>query len=256
VLASQFKIKDLGEIKQCLGMSVNVDKANGVITLSQENYINQLLDRFEMVDCKTADTPLEAKLNISITENNCTKQFPYQQLVGSLMYLAVLTRPDLAFAVGYLSQFNNCFSHETWLYAKRVLRYLKKTKHIGLKFSKTGDSQFVGYVDADWGNNAIDRRSYTGLCFVMSGGAISWETKKQRTVALSSTEAELMGITEACRDAIYLRNLMSEIINVTYTVNIFNDNQGAIKLLLNNVFSKRTKHCVISFVGIALLTRL
>ena len=231
-LASQFKVKDLGEIKQCLGMNVNVDKANGVITLSQENYINQLLNKFLMTDCKTADTPMETKLNIC-KEENCKSTTPYQQLIGSLMYLSVLTRPDITYSVSFLSQFNNCYGNEHWLYAKRVLRYLKKTKKNGLKYSKNGNSQLEGFVDADWGNNVIDRRSYTDLCFTLSGCVISWETKKQRTVALSSTEAEYMAITEGCREAIYLRNLLHEITNELYPVTISSDNHVLFSIFIN-----------------------
>lgn len=246
VLSSHFKIKDLGELKQCLGMSVKIDKTNGVITLNQKNYIEQLLYKFQMTECKMADTPLETKLNIS-KEENCKGQFPYQQLIGSLMYLAVLTRPDIAFSVGFLSQFNNCFNQETWSYAKRILKYLKKTKDFGLTFKRDGNKELIGFVDADWASNVVDRKSYTGLCFLLSGAAISWETKKQKTVALSSTEAEYMGLSEACREAIYLRNLFFEITNNLSTISVFNDNQGALKLSVNNLYHKRTKHIDIRY---------
>ncbi|KAG6462003.1 hypothetical protein O3G_MSEX012991 [Manduca sexta] len=172
VLASKFKIKDLGQVKNCLGMTVNIDKVKGTVTLSQENYINQLLNKFNMADCKVADTPLETKLNINFN-NNCEKRIPYQQLIGGLMYLAVLTRRDIAYSVSFLSQFNNCYNLETWAYAKRILKYLKKTKHFGLKYTKCGKSNLEGFVDADWGNNVIDRRSYTGLCFMLAGSVVS-----------------------------------------------------------------------------------
>lgn len=169
VLASNFKLKDLGQVKQCLGMSVNFDKTNGVITLCQENYVNQLLKKFNMMECKSVNTPMESKLNISKSEK-CNAELPYQQLVGSLMYLAVLTRPDITFSVGSLSQFNNCYNSEHWSYAKRVLKYLKKTKHFGLTYNKNSDSKLVGYVDADWGNDVVDRKStlaYVLLCQVV-----------------------------------------------------------------------------------------
>lgn len=246
VLASHFKLKDLGAVRQCLGMNVSVDKANGVVTLSQESYVNQLLEKFNMLECKTADTPMDAKLSINKSEK-CNVQFPYQQLVGSLMYLAVLTRPDIFFSVVFLSQFNNCYDSEHWLYAKRVLRYLKKTKHYGLTYTKNGNSKLKGFVDADWGNNVVDRKSYTGLCFTLSDGAISWVSKKQKSVALSSTEAEYMSITEACKEAMYLRRLVCEITDELYTINVFNDNQGALKLSMNNVFHNRTKHIDIRY---------
>lgn len=167
---------------------------------------------------------------------------PYQKLIGSLMYVAVLTRPDIVFSVNFLSQFNNCYDDEHWAYAKRVLKYLKKTKSFCLKFTASGKSQLEAFVDADWASNIVDRRSYTGYFFRLSGCAISWETKKQSTVALSSTEAEYMGISECCKEAVYLRNLIFELTNVTYPIPIFNDNQSALKLSANPVYHKRSKH--------------
>lgn len=241
ILSSQFKIKDLGPIKNCLGMSVNTDKENNLITLSQEKYIDQLLCKFNMTECKTVDTPMETKLNVEKSQNVKSNN-PYQQLIGSLMYLAILTRPDISYAVGYLSQFNNCHSNEHWLYAKRVLKYLKGTKDVGLKYCKNGNVNIKGYCDADWANNTTDRRSYTGYCFMLSGAVISWGCKKQRTVALSSTEAEYMAITEGCREAVYLLNLQNEITGLMYTISMYNDNQSANKLSENSVFHNRTKH--------------
>lgn len=246
VLGSHFKLKDLGEIKRCLGVNVTFNKSERIVTLSQKDYIDQLLNKFNMSDCKPVQTPMEARLQMSNDESSVGK-FPYQQIIGCLMYLAVLTRPDIAYAVGYLSQFNNCYSKEHCTYVKRILRYLKCTKAYGLKYTADGNSVIEGFVDADWGGNIIDRRSYTGLCFVLSGCVISWECKKQKTVALSSSEAEYMAITEACKEAVYLRNLQYEITKRMYTIELFNDNQSALKLTANPVFHKRTKHIDIRY---------
>lgn len=246
VLASHFQLKDLGEIKQCLGMNVHIDKIKGVVVLSQEKYVTQLLKKFNMTECKPAVTPMEVKLHVNKSEK-CNEQLPYQQLIGSLMYLVMLTRPDIAFSVGFLSQYNNSYNLEHWSYAKRVLRYLKKTKDYALVYTKNGNSKLEGYADADWGSNIIDRKSFTGICFTLSGAAISWASKKQKTVALSSTEAECMSLTEACREVIYLRRLLCEITDEIYTVNVFNDNQGAIKLSASNTFHNRTKHMDVRF---------
>lgn len=246
VLSNQFKLKDLGPVKQCLGMSVNIDKEQGEITLSQSLYIEHLLEKFNMVDCKTADTPIEISLKIEKGQG-AQAGIPFQRLIGSLMYLAVLTRPDIAFSVNYLSQFNNCYTDEHWSYAKRILKYLKRTKNFGLKYLKESNSEITGFVDADWASNHLDRKSYTGYCFKFCGSVISWECKKQKTVALSSTEAEYMGITEACKEAIYLRNLEFEIRNKTNTIVIYNDNQSAQKLSANPIFHKRSKHIDVKY---------
>lgn len=166
---------------------------------------------------------------------------PYQELIGSLMYLAVLTRPDIAYSVSFLSQFNSNHTLEHWKCAKRILRYLKLTKDFCLMFSKSEEG-LQGFVDADWGNDKQDRKSYTGFVFKMSNGVISWESRKQRTVALSSTEAEYVAVAEATKEAIYLKNLNFEITGQMNCVSLFNDNMGAQALANNPVYHKRTKH--------------
>jgi hypothetical protein len=238
-LSSKFKIKDLGEAKQCLGMRINIDKVNQEITLDQENYIDQLLRKFDMLECKPAKTPIESKLNLELDDGKI--DVPYQKLIGSLMYLAVLTRPDIAFSVSFLSQFNNSHTETHWKYAKRILRYLQATKNYGLKFKKE-DTDLEGFVDADWASNSVDRKSYTGYGFKFSGSLVSWESVKQKTVALSSTESEYMAIAEACKEAIYLRNLLQELTGNLHCIKLFNDNQSAQKLSVNHMYHKRSKH--------------
>lgn len=239
-LDSRFSIKDLGSIKECLGMKVDFDKDKGILTLSQTSYIDQLLKQFNMSECKVAKTPIEPKLKLEPDDQNKEK-LPFKNLIGSLMYLAVLTRPDIAFSVSYLSQFNNSYSEHHWKCAKHILRYLKGTKHYGLRFSRD-NTDFVGYADADWGNNLHDRKSYTGYVFKFQGSLISWESRKQRTVALSSTEAEYMAISEAAKESIYLKNLMCELTGNDPYILIYNDNQGAINLSANHTCHKRSKH--------------
>jgi transposase InsO family protein len=238
-LMSKFKIKDLGQLKQCLGIRVKMYE-NGSISLDQKQFVEYILKKFNMSDCKGADTPIDTNLRLEKSEDVC-KQYPYQQLIGSLMYLSALTRPDISYSVSYLSQFNNCFTSVHWKQAKRILKYLQKTKSYGLMFTND-NCNLEGFVDADWASNAIDRKSYTGFCFKFSGAVISHECKKQQTVALSSTEAEYMAIAEACKEAIYLKNLLSEIASCDYSIVLFNDNQGAQRLTENPLFHKRTKH--------------
>lgn len=136
-LSTEFKIKDLGQLKHCLGMSVNCDKTNNVVTMDQIQYIDQVLKRFNMLDCKPVTTPIEPGLKLE-KGNGFARDVPYQQLIGSLMYLSVLTRPDISCAVSYLSQFNNCYNDIHWRCAKRILRYLQGTKSYGLRFTSNG----------------------------------------------------------------------------------------------------------------------
>ncbi|XP_063828471.1 uncharacterized protein LOC135077861 [Ostrinia nubilalis] len=146
-----------------------------------------------MTDAIPVSTPMESGTKLVLPDINEEKpELPYQQLIGSLMYIAIGTRPDIAHTVSVLSQFNAHYGEVHWRAAKRVLRYLKASKDKRLIFKKTGD--MIGYADADYGSNLVDRRSYTGYVFQMSGSSVSWESRKQRTVAQSTTEAEYMAL--------------------------------------------------------------
>ncbi|KAG5888949.1 hypothetical protein JTB14_012208 [Gonioctena quinquepunctata] len=158
-------------------------------------------DALELQDLPQSATLVECKPRARDSKHI---DVPYKQLIGSLMYLAVLTRPDIAFSISYLSQFNSCCNETLWKYAKRLLRYLKGTKDVCLCFSNN-DNELQGYVNADWANSSVDRKSHTGYVFIFCGSVISYNSVKQRTVALSSTEAEYMALAEG---AVYFRNLL------------------------------------------------
>lgn len=244
IMANYFKIKDLGEAKFCLGVRINQNRSRGEIYIDQKKYIEEILGKFGMTNCNPVRTPIDKNVKLKkSTEGNeeGIKDLPYQCLIGSLMFLAVTTRPDIAYVTSMLSKFNNCYTQEHFNAAKRVLRYLKGTMDKCLVYRKTND-KIVGYVDADYANDEDDRRSYTGYVFMYGGAAISWESKKQRTVALSSTEAEYMGLSEACKEAIYLRNVYEELMSRPMTITLYNDNQAAQKIAHNPVYHKRTKH--------------
>ncbi|KAJ8709817.1 hypothetical protein PYW08_000038 [Mythimna loreyi] len=245
-LSTSFKLKDLGELRQCLGMNVKIE--NGKIFVDQKLFIEKLLSKFNMNNCKSAETPMEVNLKLEKSENLISKsKYPYQQLIGSLMYLSVLTRPDISYCVSYLSQFNNSYREIHWKHAKRVLKYLSHTKCFGLLYVKN-NADIVGYVDADWASDTIDRRSYTGFCFIYSGCVVSHECKKQQTVALSSTEAEYMAICEASKEAIFLKNLLHELVNRDCgPIILYNDNQSAQKLSENCMYHRRSKHIDVKF---------
>ncbi|KAL6420407.1 hypothetical protein ACFW04_014533 [Cataglyphis niger] len=169
---------------------------------------------------------------------------PYQSLLGSLMYLAVSTRPDIFYAISILSQFNTNPGKAHWSAAKRVLRYLKGTINYSLVYTKS-EIPLIGFVDADWGGNVNDHVSYTGFVFKLANTAITWEARKQKSIALSSTEAEYMALTEAAKETIYLRNLLEEMCYMerqSKSTTIYCDNQGAQKLMRNPMYYSRTKH--------------
>jgi len=154
----------------------------------------------------------------------------------------VCTRPDISFAVGYLSQFCNNYRKEHWIMVKRILRYLQGTVDVGLTYRRTGRS-LHDFVDADWANCPKDHRSYTGYAFILAGCPVTWESRKQRTVALSSTKAEYMALSEATKEGLYLIRFLRDLgFDHLSRVRILCDNNEARKLAKNPVFHNRTKH--------------
>lgn len=236
-LMMKFEMKDLGYVKQLLG--IRIRRTLETMYIDQEQYIKSLLSTFKMQDCNITKSPMEVGLKLNKSQN-CLDGIPYRELLGSLMYLANTTRPDIAFATTYLSQFNNCYGNEHWQAAKRILRYLKGTADLCLVFKKKG---FIinGYTDADWANN-FDRKSFTGFVFLIGGGAVSWQTKKQSTVALSSTEAEYMALTNAAKEAVFQRNLILELFGDFQSIKLYNDNRSALQIAKNYICNNRTKH--------------
>ena len=197
-----------------------------------------------MQDCKPVKTPISAgnKLVKATEQDECVDQKQYQSAVGSLMYLAVSTRPDISYSVGSLARFNSKPTKEHWVALKRVLRYLKGTKDLGILYSKAEKDSCIGYTDADWAGDQDDRRSISGYVFLLSGGAISWKSQK-RCVALSTAEAEYVAMSTATQEAIWLRQLIAEITSSEETpILVYEDNQSAIAIARNPQFHGRTKH--------------
>ena len=242
-----FEVKDLGNASYCLGVAF--ERKNGKIELHQRGYILELLERFEMLESSPVSTPIEIGVKLTKCEyvNEADKSLPYRELIRGLIYLSTRTRPDIAFAVSYLSQFNDCYNSKHWKAAKRVLRYLNGTREMGLVFNSS-PGPIVGYADADWGSCIVDRRSYTGYVFTFGGGSISWDSRKQCTVALSTTEAEYMALTEGVKEAIYLQGLIHELgMNELMRITVLGDNRSSLSLAKNSVLHAKTKHIDIRY---------
>ena len=252
-LARLYEMKDLGEAEYILGIQIERDRPHRRISICQTGYIQTLLEKFNMTGCKTAYTPLEPGTKLSKAdapsnpiEKEAMKAIPYQSAVGAIMYCMLGTRPDIAFAITALSQFCSNYGRTHWEAVKRVLRYLSTTQHYKLTYGGTQSRNgplFFGYCDADWGNDPDDRRSFTGYSFLINGGAVSWQSKKQPTTALSSVEAEYMSATQAVKEATWWRTFFSEInINVENPIQILTDSKGSIALAKNPEHHSRTKH--------------
>jgi len=151
---------------------------------------------------------------------------PYRKLVGCLSYVAMVSRPDLCYAVNYLSRFQENPTDIHWNHLKRILRYIKCTVNLNLHFNNSTEP-IIGYADADWANGA-DRKSISGYCIKMYGCLVAWKTQKQSTVSLSSTEAELISMASAVTEAIWLQGLMIELGENHIPIEINKDNQSCI----------------------------
>jgi hypothetical protein len=239
-LKEGFQMKDLGELHFILG--VEVDRTSEGISLSQQHFVKKLLVKFGMAEAKTAPTPMDTSVQLQ-REDGYSKPVDnvlYQSIIGSLLYIAMVTRPDIAYAVGVLGRFAKSPTEAHLTAAKRVLRYLKGTD-LKLSYKQQVSDYFVGYSDADWGSSMDDRKSTTGSVFILAGGAVSWMSKKQSLVALSTTEAEYIALSSASQEAVWLQRLMKDI-GQEMQMKIQEDNQSAIRIAQNPVFHSRTKH--------------
>lgn len=247
-LKSRFSMKDLGRLHFCLGIEV-VWRKDGSLMLRQEQFIKRVLEKFRMSDCKPVFTPLQPGVNL--TKEMCAsseediqlmKDVPYRSAVGSLIYLVTATRPDIAAAVGAVSKYLENPGQEHWTAVKRIFRYLKGTMDLGLVF-KSENTLLSGYSDANWAGDLDTRRSTTGFVFKVGNCTVSWVSKRQPTVALSTAEAEYMALAHAARNAKWLRQLMMDIgLPQDAPTLIYEDNQGCIAMAKNHMIQERTKH--------------
>ena len=192
-LTSTFKMKDLGELYYCL--SINFYRTKDSIYMCQSQYIHRLLEKYGLSDANTVATPMDS--NVKLVEDDgyskTVDSILYQSMVGSILHLARATRPDISHSVAVVSRYNSSPTVAHFSAVKRILRYLKGTINLSLQYKVTGQ-EIIGYSDADWANDLNNRHSTTGNVFVMAGGAISWLSQKQPTVALSTSEAEYMSL--------------------------------------------------------------
>nr|GEX07324.1 Gag-Pol polyprotein [Tanacetum cinerariifolium] len=216
-LAREFEMKDIGPANKILGMQIHRDRVSRKIWLSQKSYVKKILQRFNMQDCKPisitfpTDVKLSSKMSpTSEKERMEMSRVPYASTVGSLMFAMICTRPDIAHAVGVVSRYMAEPDRGHWEVVKRILRYVKGTSDVALCF---GDSDLIvtGYVDSDYASDLDGSKSTTGYVFTLSGGTVSWVSKLQSLVAMSTTEAEYVTAAQASKEAVWLKMLLEEL---------------------------------------------
>jgi hypothetical protein len=208
----------------------------------------EILKRFDMIECKPMNTPMEVKLKLLVdTSLDLIDATLYRQIIGSLMYLTN-TRPDIYFAVNTLSQFLVDPRRVHLVAAKHVMRYLKGTMDYGLSYDGDHDFTLSGYTDADWARSVSDRKRTSGCCFTFGSAMISWQSRKQSSISLNTVEAEYIVACSASCEAIWLRNFLNGLfyLEMRATV-ILCDNQSYIKMTKNHVFHDRSKHIEIHY---------
>jgi hypothetical protein len=245
-LASEFEMSDIGLMHYFLGMEVWQEE--GHIFLGQGKYAADILSRFQMEDCRPMSTPMITNWKkLSASDSQLVDATVYRQLIGSLMYL-VNTRPDICFAVNTLSQYMVEPRSVHMVGAKHVLRYVAGTVDFGLDYVRGDGVSLVGYTDSDWAGCAADRKSTSGCCFSLGSGLVSWFSRKQKSVALSSAEAEYMAASQASCEAIWLRKMLVGLFGQEMAPTVIHcDNQSCIKLSENPVFHDRSKHIEIRY---------
>ena len=206
-LRRRYEMTDLRELSWILGICITCDRLAGTISLSQEKFADEVLERFGKTRLRPISTPVLPNEHLTKLPSPEVDAKEYQQAIGALMYLMIATCPNLAYAVGALRRHTANLGEEHLRALNRVFRYLRGTKHRELTFQKEGGDGLVlkGYADADWASDKNDRKSTSRYAFTLGGGATRWSSKKQSAVALSSTEAEYIAGGHAAKEAVWLR---------------------------------------------------
>jgi len=239
LLQEEFKIT-IGLLENFLGMQIKC-QSNGSIFVTQEAYTNKILQKFNMAEAKGVST--SASREESDNHKDVSSKVPYREAVGSLMYLAAATRPDIAFAVNKAARVMDRPAEKDWNNVKRIFRYLRSTSNYGLRYTR-GPGELKVFSDADFAGDKVTRRSTMGVIAIVANGAVSWTSQLQKTTALSTTEAEIIAASEWAKELVWLKHLLSELLSdfAEKTPVLYIDNTSAIKLTKNSEYHKRSKH--------------
>lgn len=244
----KFEIDDIGECKRIIGIDVERHK-DGSVCISQRTFIRDLIERYGQADCNGQTTPMNNSVELCCGSDNCgncqmADAREYRAIIGRLLYIAGTSRPDIAYAVSSLSRFNSKAHVIHMKAAIRVVQYLKTTQGLSIRYRKTGLPLF-GHSDADWANCKLDRKSYSGSVIILAGAPVSWEARKQLTIALSSTEAEYVAMGSAVKEILFCQQILEELgleESSRGPTELFVDNKSSINLASRIGYSARTKH--------------
>ena len=245
-LGSRFSIKDLGTLSYFL--CVEVASCSGDLRLTQRKYLLDILAKHNMENSKPVQTPLATTSSLRLHDGSPPADATtYRQTVGSLQYL-LLSRPDIAFAVNKLSQFMYAPTTQHWGVVKRLFRYLNGTQTYGIRMQRHSSLSLHASCDADWAGDPDDRTSTVAYVVFLGPNPVSWSSKKQRSIAHSSTEAEYRAIASAAAEIQWVRSLLEELgVSISSPPTLYSDNIGATYLCANLVFHSRMKHIALDY---------
>ena len=239
ILSSQFKMKEISS-NQFIGIEISQDPITLAVTIHQKSYISRVLERFK-VDSKSSTTPLTKNLSPNTDPINEHIKLLFGQIVGVIIHLSRVTRPDLAYVASHFGSFLHNPSQSHLDAAINCLRYIRHTFDYHIQYH--GDSYLIGYADANYKNGGENGFSVGGYLFLSNNGAISWSAKKQKRVALSSAESEYFSLSEAAKEAIFLKHLAQSInILISNSIPVYVDNTAAISLSKNPIKHSSMKH--------------
>ena len=244
-IRKHFDFKDSIDFESIIGIKVSKDK-KGNSYLIQDQYIKDMLKRYQMNNCNGCKTPMEHKINIfkdfKDDEQKLLPILPFQECIGSLLYVLTRTRPDISFSVSILAQVQLKPLKSHFLCIKRIFRYLKQTVNLGIKIDSSQQICLSGFVDASFAINPGERKSITGYIFFIDDTPICWKTRKQQLVAKSTMESELIALESAICECLWIMRLLNELNFKQHSIVLYCDNQATINFVQNKFIDSRNKH--------------
>jgi len=251
-LQNHFQMKDLGEAQKILGIRIYRDRSKRMLALSQESYIDKILERFSMTNSKRGFLPMVHGVNLSKTQSPKSPEeiermsrIPYASAVGSIMYAMMCTRPDVAYALSMTSRYQSNPGESHWIAVKNILKYLRRTKDWVLVYGGNNELCAKGYTDASFQTDRDDSKSQSGFVFTLNGAAVSWKSSKQSVTADSTTESEYIAASEAAKEAIWMRQFLQGLTVVPSSsdpITLLCDNSGAIFQAKEPKSSNKSRH--------------
>ena len=240
LMQKEFEMSLMGELKFFLGLQVK--QTLDEIYIHQTKYTNELLKKFKLDDCKTMSTPMHPSSTLRLDDKDKkVDEKVYRGMIGSLLYLTA-SRPDIMFSVCLCACFQSDPRESHLIAVKRIFRYLKGTTNLGLVFKKSHEYRLVGFCDADYAGDRIERKSTSGGCHFIGGNLVSWSSKRQSTIALSTAEAEYISASNCCSQLLWIKHQLEDYNIFESKIPLLCDNTAAINLSKNPILHSRAKH--------------